>query len=199
MATNETEMDMDTETETAVDVKNRKEVLKIVGEVNVWSSGNWITPEYLQELIANGDSDRAVAALSYSSADMTGCDGWTRFGRAKVEVVLFPRNVIVENKVESLKAEIQKKRAETQKEVEKLEERIQQLLALPNPNPNKATNEVVVEVAVETPVVAIEDPERGVDEIFRKTCLDCYSPLVDSPSGGGVECSNPNCSYRFCF
>lgn len=190
MATNETEMDMDTVTETV-------EVLKIVGEVNVWSTGDWITPEYLQEMIANGESDRAVAMLSYSNADMTGYDGWAHFGRAKVEVVLFPRNVIVENKVESLKAEIQKKRAETQKEVEKLEERIQQLLALPNPNPNKATNEGGAED--ETPVVAIEDPERGVDEVFRKTCLDCYSPLVDSPSGGGVECSNPNCSYWFCF
>ena len=181
MATNETEMDMDTKT---------VEVLKIVGEVGVWSSGDWITPEYLQRLIADGESDRAVAMLSYSNADMTGYDGWTRFGRAKVEVVLFPRDVIVENKVESLKAEIQKKRAETQKEVEKLEERIQQLLALPSPNYNKATNEDGGEIdnVVETPVVAPND----------HLCPQCGSDMIDKPSGG-VECTNPECNYWFCF
>lgn len=186
MSTNETEMGMDTET--AVDVKNRKEVLKIVGEVNVWSSGDWITPEYLQGLIADGESDRVVAMLSYSNADMTGYDGWARFGRAKVEVTLFPRDVIVENKVESLKAEIQKKRAETQKEVEKLEERIQQLLALPNPN--KATNGVESEIdnVVETPMVAPND----------HLCPQCGSDMIDKPSGG-VECTNPECNYWFCF
>lgn len=199
MATNETEMDMDT----VMDVEDKKEVLMIVGEVDVWSCRDWITPDYIQGLIANGKSDSAVAMLSYSNSDMTGYEGWAHFGRAKVEVTLFPRNVIVENKVESLKAEIQKKRAETQKEVEKLEERIQQLLALPSPNTNtKATNDsedVVDAFIVEAYATAIgDDPEKGTDEKFRETCPDCYSPLEGRLSGG-VRCTNPNCGYWFCF
>jgi len=47
------------------------------------------------------------------------------------------------------------------------------------------------------PVVK-EDPEKDVDERFRGTCPDCYSPLVAQPHGG-VKCSNPDCAYWFCF
>lgn len=48
-----------------------------------------------------------------------------------------------------------------------------------------------------TETVAV-DPEEGVDEVFRSTCPNCYTPLV-SASGGGVRCPKDGCGYWFCF
>lgn len=114
----------------------------ITGKTKVWLTNNWDTLDYLHKLVEAGKSDEVVGRMSYTNADMIGIDGWTQVGTADITVHLFDEEVIREGKVDSLKKEIQQVKAKAQREVEILEDRLQQLLALPSPpTDTTATNE----------------------------------------------------------
>lgn len=67
----------------------------------------------------------------FSNSDM-GDIGYALIGMGEVECSFFTRAEIQNNAVEALKTQIQKVKAEAEKEVTKLNEKIQQLLAITN-------------------------------------------------------------------
>ena len=67
----------------------------------------------------------------YTNANMTNC-GYTQVGTGEVNCSFFTRNEIQQGAVDSLKAQVQKVKAEAEKEVTKLNDKIQQLLAITN-------------------------------------------------------------------
>ena len=67
----------------------------------------------------------------FSNSDMSDI-GYSLIGMGEVECSFFSRAEIQNNAVEALKTQVQKIKAEAEKEVTKLNEKIQQLLAITN-------------------------------------------------------------------
>lgn len=62
-------------------------------------------------------------------------EGYTLIGEATVSVTVFPRDVVVTNKVTALRAELQTVRAKAQLKANEIEQQIQNLLAITNEVP----------------------------------------------------------------
>ena len=56
--------------------------------------------------------------------------GYTKLGVATIEFELIDRNTMIDNKIVSLRAELQTVKAEAQVTVQKLEDQLQNLLAI---------------------------------------------------------------------
>jgi hypothetical protein len=69
--------------------------------------------------------------FTFTSADMTKC-GYTQVGTGKIECSFFTRDEIQQSAIDSLKAQVQKVKAEAEKEVMQLQDKINQLLAITN-------------------------------------------------------------------
>lgn len=95
----------------------------ITATVDAWMP-SYRGPEDLQ-----GDPRRAINSLAFAECDMSDM-GWTRIGTADVALHIVDENQLIENKVESLRAEQTKTRADAQAKVTELERQIQQLLAI---------------------------------------------------------------------
>jgi len=97
----------------------------ITGKSKAWFTNSAYGPEDLGR-----DPDRVVSAvLSYSKDDMTPY-GWSLAGEAEITITIPDQQTLVENKVESLRAEKKKLQAETQAKVTAIESQIQKLLAI---------------------------------------------------------------------
>jgi len=94
----------------------------ITGDMKVFLS-QWADPEQLKE-----SDEKALRQVSLTHCDLGG--GYTFIGTAKVVIEIVDENTIILNKVDSLKRELQTVRAKAQKEVNDLEDKIQQLLAI---------------------------------------------------------------------
>ena len=97
----------------------------ITGEMTAWIS----------EYSASNKAFDKLAVSSYSiieqSYDMA-IEGWTRAGTARLSIDLVDDDEITTNMVAALKAQKQVILAKSQMEVNRIDERIQSLLALPN-------------------------------------------------------------------
>lgn len=69
--------------------------------------------------------------LTFTSADMTK-HGYTQIGTGEIKCNFFTRDEIQQGAIDSLKEQVKKVKAEAEKEVTKLNEKIQQLLAITN-------------------------------------------------------------------
>jgi hypothetical protein len=89
----------------------------------------WL-PEYSSLKPEDLHSEKAIDAMVFSVCDMRD-SGWTYVGNAtiKVDLVLTPDQLIA-SKIETLKAQQTKVRAEAQEQVNRLESMIQNLLAI---------------------------------------------------------------------
>ena len=67
----------------------------------------------------------------FTSANMNNC-GYTQVGTGEVNCKFFSRDEIQQGAIDSLKAQVQEVKAKAEKEVTKLNEKIQQLLAITN-------------------------------------------------------------------
>jgi hypothetical protein len=89
----------------------------------------WL-PEYSSLKPEDLHTEKAVDSMVFSTCDMRD-SGWTYVGSAtiKVDLVLTPDQLIA-SKIETLKAQQTKIRAEAQEQVNRLESMIQNLLAI---------------------------------------------------------------------
>jgi hypothetical protein len=89
----------------------------------------WL-PEYSSLKPEDLCSDKAIDSMVFSMCDMKD-SGWTYVGNAtiRVDLVLTPDQLVV-SKIETLKAQQTKIRAETQERLNQLEGMIQNLLAI---------------------------------------------------------------------
>jgi hypothetical protein len=94
--------------------------------LTVWLTGESYGPEDLKR-----EPERVVRILGYSAVDMSAC-GWSRVGTAEVEITLDDVDQMVSNKVDALRKEIAKTRANAEFRAVQLEAKVQQLLAITN-------------------------------------------------------------------
>jgi len=81
------------------------------------------------EALRGNDGDRIADVLAYTKHDMKSI-GYTLIGEAEITVHIVDEQAIVENKVESLRAEKQKVLAEATNNATEIERQIQTLLAI---------------------------------------------------------------------
>jgi hypothetical protein len=107
----------------------------ITGKTKVWLSDIWGP----QDLQGNGrEGDRVVGRPMYSDTDLSK-SGFTYVGEAEITLHILDDDKIVANKIDALKAEKQNVIAEAQLKANKIEERIQSLLAITyKPEPSEA-------------------------------------------------------------
>ena len=106
----------------------------IQGTQKVWLTDSCsLTPSEIQACIDEGRHEYLIVRLQFSNANMATC-GWTEIGTANIEIVLHPQDEVIEKLAVGLREQISIVRAEAQSKVERLEEKLSQLLALPNPD-----------------------------------------------------------------
>lgn len=98
----------------------------ISAEIPAWITNDWTT---VNDLVSHEDQASAVGSLSYYPQKI---EGWTKVGTAQITVTFDDDDEIIGNMVDALKAQKQKVQADAQVEINRIEERIQSLLALPN-------------------------------------------------------------------
>lgn len=99
---------------------------KVTGKVSVW------LPSYAGPEVFEREKDQLVVegvSLCGIDLDMTDC-GYTRVGVATVTFECPSKRDLIDNKAQSLRAEIQKTRADAEVKVNALTEKLNKLLAL---------------------------------------------------------------------
>ena len=100
---------------------------KITGKTKVWVS-EFYGPEEIKR-----DGAKCVQRMTYTDRDMTGgpC-GFSLVGTAEITVDFVDEQIMVDNKIEALRAEVKSIKAKAEMEATALEGKIQQLLAICN-------------------------------------------------------------------
>ena len=98
----------------------------ISAEIPAWITNDWTK---VNDLVSREDQASAVGELSYYPLQIA---GWTKVGTAHITVTFDDDDEIIGNMVDALKAQKQKVQADAQVEINRIDERIQSLLALPN-------------------------------------------------------------------
>jgi hypothetical protein len=104
--------------------------ITFTGTAAAWRTSRWVTIDELAEFAAQGETNKAASILSYTSNDMSNCEGWVQVGTAQITVTLFERDAIVAKEVEGLNTQLQKVRAENQQRENAILDRISKLQAL---------------------------------------------------------------------
>jgi len=91
----------------------------------------WLTKHsrLTPEEVVNATGGQLVDAVSFTNLDMSS-QGYTKIGTATIEFNLIDRNTMIDNKIVSLRAELQGVKADAQVKVQKLEDQLQSLLAI---------------------------------------------------------------------
>lgn len=92
------------------------------------SLSEYSDPERLQ----SDDEKVVIHALTFTTFDMAGTNGYSKAGTATVTVELDDGKELIENKAESLRAEITKVRADAENAITRLTEKLNSLLAITN-------------------------------------------------------------------
>jgi hypothetical protein len=81
------------------------------------------------EQILTATADQLVEEVMFTQLDMAN-SGYTKLGTATIEFKLIDRNTMIDNKIVSLRAELEGVKADAQVKVQKLEDQLQSLLAI---------------------------------------------------------------------
>ena len=103
---------------------------QLTGKIRVWTTSPWRDIVHIRELIKDGHIDEAVGALTYSNCDMSDSEGWTEVGIAEVSVTLHPHDTVVAKELDSLKAQLERVRAENHLRENAILDRISNLQAI---------------------------------------------------------------------
>lgn len=111
----------------------------INGTLKAWvSDSSSLTPGEMQKAIDDGKHEYLIGRLVFTNSDMAQC-GWIELGTAKIDMTFHPKDAVMEKMADGLREQISIVRAEAHVKVAKLEEKLSQLLALPNPDQQGAT------------------------------------------------------------
>jgi hypothetical protein len=81
------------------------------------------------EQLLTATGKQLVEDISFTELDMS-TQGYTKVGTATIEFDLIDRKAMIDNKIVSLRAELQGVKAQAQVKVQKLEDQLQSLLAI---------------------------------------------------------------------
>lgn len=98
--------------------------------LRVWTTSIWRDIDSIGDLIAHGETTEALSAMTYINQDMSDTDGWTEVGTAEVTVTFYPRDTVVAKKLDGLKVQLEKVRAENHMRENAILDRISKLQAL---------------------------------------------------------------------
>jgi len=101
----------------------------ITGTTKAWFTNDIYGPDDLAR-----EGAKLLGALGYINNDMT-AHGWSCIGTADITLTLIDEDQMVANKVESLRQEITKTRADAEMKVRLLEGKVQSLLAITHEAP----------------------------------------------------------------
>ena len=100
---------------------------KITGKTKVWAS------EFYGPADIKRDGAKCVQRLTYTDCDMSGSScGYSLVGTAEITIDFVDEQIMVDNKIEALRAEVKSIKAKAEMEATALEGKIQQLLAICN-------------------------------------------------------------------
>lgn len=98
----------------------------ISGKTKAWFAGSTYGPEDL-----NGMSDEVLGrVVAYSSNLNMAEHGWSLIGDAEITLHVEDEDTLIANKVQGLRGELARVRAESQAKETRIEEQIQKLLAI---------------------------------------------------------------------
>lgn len=89
----------------------------------------WLAPHHGPQDLICKDPDDLIGKLYFSSSDMTTL-GWSKIGVATVTVEIPDEKTLIDNKAESIKAEIKQVKADAQNAITQLTDKLNKLLAL---------------------------------------------------------------------
>jgi hypothetical protein len=81
------------------------------------------------EQILTATGEQLVDSVAFTNLDVS-THGYTKIGTATIEFDLIDRNEMIDNKIVSLRAELQGVKADAQVKVQKLEDQLNSLLAI---------------------------------------------------------------------
>lgn len=99
-------------------------------KISVWTTSSYQDPKEL----ANLNPEEVASQTTLYASDMSE-HGWVLVGEAKVEITLRGEEQLLQSQIEALQAQKAKFQAEATNKLEEFDHRIQQLLALPAPEP----------------------------------------------------------------
>ncbi|WP_442592515.1 hypothetical protein ACSBPU_13010 [Parapusillimonas sp. JC17] len=106
--------------------------MKITGTIDAYLTDTPYRQEAFLAAMKNGSHSEAVGALNFSNTPGMEIVGWVRLGTATITVDVPDEDAIRLGYVETLKAKKAQVLADAQREVVKIEEKIQSLLAITN-------------------------------------------------------------------
>lgn len=140
-----------------------------------------LTPEQLASPVAG-----TAAMLGYTRDSSDGSrtvdmseHGWTKVGTAVITLQLIDRDALVLNKIEALKAEAKKTRADAAVRCNEIETQIQNLLAI--------THSPSAELARTAGDEEVDEDDDVVDADFDPTCPDCDGTGEGSHDGASCH------------
>ena len=99
----------------------------ISGKLPAWFTSEWVGPDDL-----HGSPKDAIGKLSFFIFSDTPPSGWSLAGDAEITVTLDNEKTLIANKVDALRRELQKVRADASVTETLIESKIQNLLAITN-------------------------------------------------------------------
>lgn len=80
--------------------------------------------------LSNKDEQKAISALTFTTSDITKLGGYSKAGKATVTVELDDDKALIENKADSIRAEITKVKADAENAITQLKDKLNRLLAI---------------------------------------------------------------------
>jgi hypothetical protein len=103
---------------------------KVTGTTRAWTTSKWRDLAEVQHMMAEGNNNMAIDAMSFCNHDMSNSEDWVEVGAAEITVTFFHKDEIVAKELEGLSAQLQKVRAENHMRENAILERISKLQAL---------------------------------------------------------------------
>lgn len=97
----------------------------ISGKLPAWFTSEWVGPDDL-----NGSPQDSIGKLSFYIFSDTPPANWSRAGDAQITVTLDDEKTLIANKIEALRGELQKVRADASVKATTIKSEIQNLLAI---------------------------------------------------------------------
>jgi hypothetical protein len=104
--------------------------LTATGTLKAWTTSRWTTIDEIMGMIADGNTDRAIRSMSFTTADMSDGLDWCEVGTAEITVTFHPRDTVVAKELDGLKSQLERVRAENHMRENAILDRISKLQAI---------------------------------------------------------------------
>jgi hypothetical protein len=104
--------------------------LTATGTLRAWTTSRWTTISEIMGMIADGDTDRVIRSMSFTTADMSDSPDWCEVGTAEITVTFYPQETVATKQLDGLKQQLERVRADNQMRENAILDRISKLQAI---------------------------------------------------------------------